>query len=123
VEDQNAVGAVVAGAADGPQRKVVLGGFTLSHTAIPEPKQDVPCGPSPDAIAAARDLVFEGLIEAGSLAESYSRSLTEAAWRGDQSTVEVHLRQLRACVVASIDIFKQLDGVEAKGPAKHVGGQ
>jgi hypothetical protein len=72
-------------------------------------------GASAEAIAAGRDLVFEGLIEAGSLAESYSRSLTEAAWRGDRSTVEVHLRQLRACIVAIIGIFKQLDGVEAKG--------
>ena len=70
---------------------------------------------SPAAISAARDLVFEGLVEAGSLAESYSRSLTEAAWRGDLSTVEVHLRQLRACVVTSIGIFKQLDGGEEKG--------
>jgi hypothetical protein len=93
----------------------MLGGLPFSHTEIPEPKQDAPCGPSPDAIAAGRDLVFEGLIEAGSLAESYSRSLTEAAWRGDRSTVEVHLRQLRDCVVAGIDIFKRLDGVEAKG--------
>jgi hypothetical protein len=93
----------------------MLGGLPLSPTAIPTPKQDTPCGPSPDAIAAARDLVFEGLIETGSLAESYSRSLTEAAWRGDRSTVEVHLRQLRACILASIDIFKRLDGVEAKG--------
>jgi hypothetical protein len=66
---------------------------------------------SPEAIAAAHDLAFEGLVEAGSLAESYARSLTEAAWRGDRSTVEVHLRQLRACVVASIDMFKQIDGV------------
>jgi hypothetical protein len=41
--------------------------------------------------------------------------MTEAAWRGDRSTVEVHLRQLRACTVALIGIFKQLDGVEAKG--------
>ena len=70
---------------------------------------------SPTAIGAARDLIFEALTETGSLAESYSRSLTEAAWRGDQSTVEVHLRQLRACVVASIDFFKRLDGIEAKG--------
>jgi hypothetical protein len=70
---------------------------------------------SPAAVAAARDLVFEGLVEAGYLAESYSRSLAEAAWRGDQSTVEVHLRQLRACVVTSIGFFKQLDRVEAKG--------
>jgi hypothetical protein len=63
-------------------------------------------GPSAEAVATARDLVFEGLVEAGSLAESYSRSLAEAAWRGDRSTVEVHLRQLRACVVTSIGIFK-----------------
>jgi hypothetical protein len=90
----------------------MLSGLPLSHTAIPEPKQDAP---SSEAIAAARDLVFEGLIEAGSLAESYSRSLTEAAWRGDRSTVEVHLRQLRACIVTGIGIFKQLDVVEAKG--------
>jgi hypothetical protein len=66
-------------------------------------------------MAAARDLVFEGIVEAGSLAESYSRSLTEAAWRSDRSTVEVHLRQLRACVVTSIGIFKQLDGSAANG--------
>ena len=88
------------------------------------PRADAETGPrgdlasrsvSPTAIAAARDLIFEGLLEAGSLAESYSRSLTEAAWRGDQLTVEVHLRQLRACVVTSIGIFKQLVGVEAKG--------
>jgi hypothetical protein len=72
---------------------------------------------SPEAIVAARDLVFEGLVEAGSLAESYARSLTEAAWRGDQTTVEVHLRQLCACVVAGIDFFKRFDAVDARGVA------
>jgi hypothetical protein len=102
----------------GSRNAAMLSGLHIPSTAIPEPKQDVPCGPSPDAIAARRDLVFEGLIEAGSLAESYSRSLSEAAWRGDRSTVEVHLRQLRACVVAAIDIFKQLDAAEAgRAPA------
>lgn len=70
---------------------------------------------SPEAVAAARDLAFEGLIETGCLAESYARCLSEAAWRGDQATVEVHLRQLRACVVTAIGVFKQLDGLEAKG--------
>jgi hypothetical protein len=65
--------------------------------------------PSPEAIAAGRDLAFEGLVETGSLAESYSRSLVEAAWRADRTTVEVHLKQLRACVVAGISIFKQLE--------------
>jgi hypothetical protein len=66
---------------------------------------------SPEAVAAAHDLAFESLVEAGSLAESYARSLTEAAWRGDRSTVEVHLRQLRARVVVSIGIFKQIDSL------------
>jgi hypothetical protein len=70
-------------------------------------------GPSPEAVSACRDLVFESLIEIGSLAESYGRSLAEAAWRGDRSTVEVHLRQLRACVLAAIDAFKALDAAEA----------
>jgi hypothetical protein len=112
VADQNAVRAALRDADGGPARKGMLSGLPLSLTAIHEPKQDAP---SPAAIAAGRDLVFEGLIEAGSLAESYSRSLTEATWRGDRSTVEVHLRQLRACIVAIIGIFKQLDGVEAKG--------
>lgn len=71
--------------------------------------------PSPEGRAEARNLAFEALIETGSLAESYSRSLTEGAYRGDRTTVEVHLRQLRACVITSIGIFKQLDGVEEKG--------
>jgi hypothetical protein len=88
----------------------MLGGLRILNTAIPEPKQ---ASPSPEAIAAARDLAFEGLVEAGSLAESYSRSLSEAAWRGDRLTVEVHLRQLRACVLAAIDAFKGLDAAEA----------
>jgi hypothetical protein len=91
----------------------MLGGLPFSHTEIPEPKQDVPCGPSPDAIAAGRDLVFESLVETGSFAESYGRSLAEAAWRGDRATVEMHIRQLRACVVTAINVFKQLDGAEA----------
>jgi hypothetical protein len=117
VEGQNAVRAAPRDADGGPARKGMLGGLPLSHTSIHEPKQDVLCGPSPDALAAARDLVFEALVEAGSLAESYSRSLTEAAWRGDRSTVEVHLRQLRACVSAGIDIFKQLDGPSGGGGA------
>jgi crossover junction endodeoxyribonuclease RuvC len=35
----------------------MLGRLPLSHTAIPESNQDAPCVPSPDAIAAARDLI------------------------------------------------------------------
>jgi hypothetical protein len=100
-----------ADAETGPRNVASLAARDVLNTAHQESDQ----GPSAEAIATARDLVFEGLVEAGSLAESYSRSLAEAAWRGDRSTVEVHLRQLRACVVTSIGIFKQLDGFSANG--------
>jgi hypothetical protein len=65
---------------------------------------------SPEALGAACDLVFEGLVETGSLAESYSRSLAEAAWRGDRVTVAVTLRQLRSCVTSAVETFKLLEG-------------
>jgi hypothetical protein len=71
--------------------------------------------PSPEAISVARDLTFDALAETAALAESYSRSLGEAAWRADPVTVETHLRQLRACVIGAIDVFKMLNGVETKG--------
>jgi hypothetical protein len=80
-------------------------------------RQDDPGTPSLEALAASRDLALEEIVDAASLAESYSRSLAEAAWRGDRLTVEVSLRQLRACVVASIGFFKQLDGLEERGRA------
>ena len=66
--------------------------------------------PSPKAVAAARDLVFAAIVEHSALAESYARSASEAAWRGDEVTLGVHLRQLRLCVIASIQTFKSLDG-------------
>jgi len=106
-----------ADAETGPRNVASLAACDVLNTAHQESDRGdlASRDPSAEAIAAACDLVFEGLVEAGSLAESYSRSLAEAAWRGDRSTVEVHLRQLRACIVASIGIFKQLDGVDAKG--------
>jgi hypothetical protein len=60
----------------GSRNAAMLGGLHVLSTAIPEPKQDVPCGPSPDAIAAGRDLVFEGLIE-GEHARSWGVSRRE----------------------------------------------
>jgi hypothetical protein len=71
--------------------------------------------PSPEAVSAARDVAFEAIVETASLGESYARSLSEAAWRGDRTTVELHIRQWRSCLLAAIDAFKQLDVVAAKG--------
>jgi hypothetical protein len=96
----------------GPQRVACLAASYALNTVDSSTTQDAissRCA-SPEAIGAARDLAFEGLVETGSLAESYSRSLTEAAWRGDRLTVEVTLKQLRLCVVSAIDTFKLLDG-------------
>jgi hypothetical protein len=106
-----------ANAETGSQRIACLLASNTLNTADTEPSQGdlASRSVSPEAATAARDLAFEGLVEAGSLAESYSRSLAEAAWRGDRSTVEVHLRQLRACVVAAIDVFERLDVVAEKG--------
>lgn len=73
--------------------------------------------PSPEAISVAHDLAYDALTETAALAEAYARSLGEAAWRADKITVEVHLRQLRACVVAGIDTFRKLDGSGKGGGA------
>lgn len=69
---------------------------------------DLPA-PSPEAISASRDMVYEYIVETAELAESYARSLGEAAWRGDRLTVEVHLRQIRACVLEAIGAYKTIE--------------
>ena len=72
--------------------------------------------PSPELRLALRNGAFEALVEMGELAESYARSLREAAWRGDQTTVEVHLRQLRLVVIDALKTYKEFleDGQAAK---------
>jgi hypothetical protein len=64
--------------------------------------------PSPAALSACRDLIFEALVDVCDRAASYARSASEAAWRGDESTVNVHARQLRACVVEAIKLRNEL---------------
>jgi hypothetical protein len=66
--------------------------------------------PSDKAVSATRDLAFEAIIEHASLAESYSRSVTEAAWRGDETTLGVHLRQLRLTVIAALKSYNDIVG-------------
>ena len=40
------------------------------------------------------------------LAASYSRSIGEAAFRGDDVTMLVHLKQLRLCLISMIKTYK-----------------
>jgi hypothetical protein len=64
--------------------------------------------PSPEAIAVGRDLVFEAIQEQLDRAGSFALSAREAAFRGNPATLEIHLRQLRLCVLDAISTYKEL---------------
>ena len=49
---------------------------------------------SPELNSALRAQAFEEIVQSATLVISYSHSLAEAAFRGDQLTVEVHLKQI-----------------------------
>ncbi len=66
--------------------------------------------PAARCASAVSDLQFDLIVETVDLATSYARSASEAAWRGDRLTLGVHLRQLRLCVIAAIQTFKELGG-------------
>jgi hypothetical protein len=54
-----------------------------------------------------RNQGFEELIDNADKAASYCRSIGEAAYRGDELTVGVHLKQLRAVCLAMIKTYKE----------------
>lgn len=70
--------------------------------------------PSTEAVSAARDLAFEALMDEAEMVASYARSIGEAAFRGDELTVGVHLRQTRLRLIEMLRIFNA--GVVANGP-------
>jgi hypothetical protein len=57
--------------------------------------------------SALRDQGFERLIDSSDKAASYCRSIGEAAYRGDELLVGVHLQQLRGLVIAMLKTFKE----------------
>jgi hypothetical protein len=67
--------------------------------------------PSPQAIAAARNLIFEAAREVADYAASYVTSIGEAAYRGDETTFAVHIGQLRSCF---IELTKLRDELKAR---------
>jgi len=64
--------------------------------------QDEPSSPE----LALRDQVFEEIERVADLAASYARSAGEAAFRGDETTMLVHLKQLRLCCLSMIKTYK-----------------
>lgn len=61
-----------------------------------------------------RNQVYEELERQADMAGSYARSIGEAAFRGDQLTAGVHIRQLRLVVVEMIKLYKE--GLVGNGP-------
>lgn len=55
---------------------------------------------------------YSAIMEMAGLMQSYGISLYEAAWRKDKVTVETHLRQQKATIVAAIDVFKGIQHEE-----------
>ena len=74
--------------------------------------------PSPEIIAELRNQLFEEIMRLSDLAVSYSHSIGEAAFRGDQTTVVVHMRQLRECLLRMFETqkdFLRRSGSDTRG--------
>jgi hypothetical protein len=75
--------------------------------------------PNPELVEALRNEVFQEIEREADLVASYARSAGEAAYRGDQVTLGVHLKQLRLCLLLMIKLFKE--GLENGGPKARSG--
>jgi hypothetical protein len=53
---------------------------------------------------------LEDILDHASYLESYARSIAEAAWRRDRSTIALHIGELRMCGVALVKAYRALDG-------------
>jgi hypothetical protein len=63
--------------------------------------------PSPELVSVLRDQAFEEIERVASLVASYARSTGEAAFRGDETTMAVHIKQLRLCCLSLIKTYKE----------------
>ena len=61
---------------------------------------------SREVVSFLRNQGFDELMRDADLAASYCRSIGEAAYRGEELTVGVHIKQLRLCCLAMIKTYK-----------------
>jgi hypothetical protein len=73
--------------------------------------------PSPELLSVLRDQSFDEIEHVAGKAASYARSLGEAAFRGDEMTMRVHIRQLRDCCVSIIKTYKEMAGDQGMAEA------
>jgi hypothetical protein len=69
--------------------------------------------------AVLRDQALDEIERVASLIASYARSAGEAAFRGDETTMGVHIRQLRLCCLSLIKTYKEM--ADGQGMAAEVG--
>jgi hypothetical protein len=62
--------------------------------------------PTPDVGQVLLGEACKEIRRVSKLSTSYSRSIGEAARRGDEVTLEAHLKQLRLCCLAMIKTYK-----------------
>jgi hypothetical protein len=70
---------------------------------------------SADLTTSLRNQAFEEIDRVAQLASSYSRSIGEAAYRGDDVTMLVHMKQLKSCLLSMIKTYKACFDGEGDG--------
>lgn len=66
--------------------------------------------PSQEAIAEAKWQAFQTIEETADLMASYARSIGEAAYRGDEIELGVHIRQVIACARSMARVYREIIG-------------
>ena len=63
---------------------------------------------SPIALVAGRESLFSTITDLCDWAASHGRSAAEAAYRGEQETLGVHLRDMRNATIAALKVFNAI---------------
>jgi hypothetical protein len=99
----------------GRLRAVMRGllGLTLAISVASSAMPDQ--SPSPELLSVLRDQSFNEIERVAGLIASYARSAGEAAFRGDETTMGLHIRQLRLCCLSMIKTYKDfLEGTHGQ---------
>jgi hypothetical protein len=73
--------------------------------------------PSAAALSTCRKLLFDAMREIFDLTASYAVSGAEAAFRGDELTIGVHIKQIRSCLIEVIRLRNDLAAQGGKAVA------
>ena len=69
---------------------------------------------SPPEVLPTKDQTFDEIERVSTLAASYARSSAEAAFRGDETTIEASLKALRLCTIHVIRMYKMLGHINER---------